>query len=162
MNSTEFFLADAIEAIDEVLSSGGEFHIYPRGTSMLPIIKQGRDSVVLRRNSKRPAQKYDIVLYRRENGQFVLHRVLNVEKDGTYVMCGDNQTKIEHGIKGEQIVGYVSEIYRNGKPIRMETNWYPFYVSLWCKMPLRKFFLFIGRVKNKIVRITKRIFGKRS
>ncbi len=162
MNNSEFFLVDAIEAIEQVLSSGGEFHLYPKGTSMLPLIKQNRDSVVLKRNTKMPAKKHDIAFYRRQNGQFVLHRVMNIEDDGTYTMCGDNQTKLEYGIKREQIIGYVSAIHRKGKPLKMENDGYLFYVSLWSKMPIRKFVFFFRRVKNKIVRITKRIFGKRS
>ena len=50
----EFYLTDAIEVIEEVLSSGGEFRMFPKGTSMLPLLVQGRDSVVL---------------FRRENGE---------------------------------------------------------------------------------------------
>ena len=38
MNNGEFYLADAIEVIDEILAGGGEFRIYPKGTSMLPLI----------------------------------------------------------------------------------------------------------------------------
>ena len=51
MNNGEFFLADAIEVIEEILNAGGEFRMYPKGTSMLPLIVQGRDSVVLTRCS---------------------------------------------------------------------------------------------------------------
>ncbi len=162
MNNGEFFLEDAIEAIDEVLASGGEFHLFPKGTSMLPLIVQGRDSVVLKRNTRVLPAKHDIVFYRRKSGQFVLHRVMDIEKDGTYTMCGDNQTALERGIEPSQIIAYVSSITRKGKKLKMESGWYVFYVFWWCKMPVRKFLFLFVRARGKIVRITKRIFGKRS
>ena len=57
MNNSEFYLADAIEVIEDVLASGGEFRMYPKGTSMLPLIVQTRDSVVLKRNFEDGAKK---------------------------------------------------------------------------------------------------------
>ena len=41
-------ISDYESIIREVLSSGGEFRLYPHGTSMLPLLRQGRDSVSLR------------------------------------------------------------------------------------------------------------------
>ncbi len=162
MNNGEFYLSDAIDAIEEVLNSGGEFHLYPKGTSMLPLLVQERDSVVLRRNSKMPAKKHDIAFYRRSNGQFVLHRVMQIEKDGTYTMCGDNQTRLEYGIRREQIIAYVSAIYRKGKRIKMENTGHLMYVFWWTKMPIRKLMFFVKRAKGKVIRIFKGIFCKRS
>ena len=49
MNNTEYCLSDAIEIIEEVLDSGGEFLLSPKGTSMLPLIVQGEDQVVLKK-----------------------------------------------------------------------------------------------------------------
>ncbi len=162
MNNSEFFLADVIEAIDEVLASGGEFHLYPKGKSMLPLLKQERDSVILKRSIDVPAKKHDIAFYRRNDGHFVLHRVMRIEDDGTYTMCGDNQTALEKGIQGEQIIAYVSTIYRKGKKVETENTLYLKYVFWWTKMPLRKFVFLFPRAKNKIVRIFKGIFRKRS
>lgn len=162
MNNGEFFLADAIDVIEEVLASGGEFRMYPKGTSMLPLIVQKRDSVILRRNFDIPAKKHDIAFYRRTNGQFVLHRVMKICNDGTYTMCGDNQLSLEKGICPEQIIGYVSGLYRNDKEIKMDGFRYSFYVFWWTKMPVRRIGFFMRRVKNKLARIFRSIFPKRS
>ncbi len=162
MNNGEFFLSDAIEAIEEVLASGGEFQLYPKGTSMRPLLVQERDSVVLRRNSNIPAKKHDIVFYRRTNGQFVLHRVMQIEKDGTYTMCGDNQTRFEFGIRRDQIIAYVSAIYRKGKWVKMENTAHLMYVFWWTKMPVRKAVFLFKRIICKVVRIFKGIFCKHS
>ena len=60
MNNLEFKLDDAIDIIEEVIENGGEFRLFPKGFSMRPLIVQGRDSVVLRRNKTCPAAKHDI------------------------------------------------------------------------------------------------------
>ena len=53
--------------IRERIASGQTVEMSPRGVSMLPIIKEGRDSVILA-PVDRPIERYDVILYRRENG----------------------------------------------------------------------------------------------
>ena len=146
---SEMHLGDVIDVIEEVLASGGEFRLFPKGVSMRPLILQGRDSVVLKRNEQASAKKHDIAFYRRENGAFVLHRVMKVHKDGVFDMCGDNQFEIERGIKREQIIGYVSVIYRGDKQISVSSPFYKLYVFLWTKMPLRKIAVAIRGIFKK-------------
>ena len=145
MNNGEFFLADAIEVIEEILNANGEFRMYPKGTSMLPLIKQGEDSVILRKRLDKaalPVNKHDIAFYRRTNGQFVLHRVMKINKDGSMVMCGDNQTILEEGISPEQIIGYVTGIYKKEKYLSTSAVKYKIYTSVWCFMLYRKSIFF--------------------
>ena len=61
-------MSEMVGLIQEVISDGGEFRLYPKGTSMLPLIKQGKDSVVLVKPSL--LSVLDIGLYRRKNGQY--------------------------------------------------------------------------------------------
>lgn len=136
-------LKDFEGVIKEVLDSGGEFQIYPRGTSMLPLIKEERDSVILVRQGETLHPK-DIILYRRENGNFVLHRIIKVEKEG-YVLCGDNQLQLETGIQDHQVVALVKRIERKGKQIPEHSVWLKLYECLWCFFPFRKlYFRVIG------------------
>ncbi len=151
MNKEEFNLSDTIDIIEEVLSGGGEFRIYPKGTSMLPLLRQGIDSVVLKRRSDNSVKKHDIAFYRRDSGAFVLHRVMKIEKDGSFTMCGDNQTELEYGINTEQIIGYAGEIYRKDKPI-FKNPFYRGYVFIWCIMPYRRFERACRRLLGKIKR----------
>lgn len=152
MNNVEFCLDDAIGVIEEILSGGGEFRMYPKGVSMLPLIVQNRDSVVLMRNSDQPAKKHDIVFYRRKNGQFVLHRVMKIEKDGSYTMCGDNQTVLEKGIEKEQIIGYVAKLYKGEKERNLKSIGHRLYVLFYCCMPIRKAIRFPKRAVNAVCR----------
>ena len=162
MNNNELFLSDAIDVIEEILAGGGEFQINPKGTSMLPLIVQTRDSVVIKRNFDIPAKKHDIAFYRRKNGQFVLHRVMKLCEDGTYTMCGDNQLLFEKGIESSQIMGYVCVINRKGKKVKLDGISYKSYVFFWCMMPIRRIGMFLRRLKGKVARIFKVIFLKHS
>ena len=83
-----------METIEEVLSKNGEALCPVRGCSMLPLLHAGEDTVRLTVLRGLPA-KNDIVLYRRADGDLVLHRVIRVLRRGV-ICCGDNQTKTEY------------------------------------------------------------------
>ena len=152
MNSKDICLNDAIDVIEEVLASGGEFKMYPKGISMLPLIKAGRDCVVLKKGESNELKRHDIAFYRRKSGQFVLHRVMNVEPNGTYVMCGDNQTYLERDIEPEQIICKVEKLYRKDKEVDFDGFGYKLYLSVWCFMPLRRLVKFPKRCFDYLVR----------
>ena len=154
-----FYFEEAIDVIEEILASGGTVRIYPRGTSMLPLIVEGRDSVELKAYDREP-QKRDIAFYRRKNGQFVLHRIVKTGKDGSFVMCGDNQTAFEKGIENHQIIAFVEKIYRKDKPIENGDVRYRIYLFFWCFMPYRYVVLFWKRCIGKLRRIFKKMFKK--
>ena len=91
-----------------VITGGGVFTLKPHGTSMRPTIVPGRDTVSIVAPEGR-ASFYDILFYKRPDGQFVLHRVVAVEAD-SYTLCGDFQVDLEYGVKDEWVIGVVSEI----------------------------------------------------
>lgn len=156
MNNEKVLLADAIEVIEEILAGGGEFRMYPKGYSMLPLIVEKRDCVVLVRDKDRPIQKHDMVFYRRENGQFVLHRVMKIEKDGSYTMCGDHQAILEKNISASQVIGRVTKLYRKDKPVDFHSFGYRSYVRVWSCLLLRRPILLAERILRKIKRVLKR------
>ena len=103
------------------------------GDSMMPLLRQNRDIIVIRRKSGERCRKYDVVLYRRPSGQCVLHRIMAVgEKE--YTLCGDNRWKQERGVREEWILGTMTAVVRDGKEIQA-TDWrYQIYVHLWCDL----------------------------
>ena len=103
-------MSEMYPLIMESIKDGGSFLLCPKGTSMLPTIKPLEDCVTL--ISPDDLKKYDIVLYKRKNGQFVLHRIVGY-KNNFPVMCGDNQTAYEHGIEYSDIIAKVSAIRKN-------------------------------------------------
>lgn len=134
----KYQLKDYEHVIRDVLESGGEFQIYPRGTSMLPLLWQDRDWVTLVKPVDPPRIR-DIILYQRTDGSYVLHRILKREKDG-YVLCGDNQAWLEKGIQTEQIIGVVNALGINGKRYEKNSMRMQLYEQVWCFMPLRKLY----------------------
>ncbi len=101
--------------IKEKLDNGATVTIQPKGTSMLPLIRQGQDEVVLKKPIGR-LNKYDIPFYKRASGQFVLHRIVKKRKND-YILCGDNQTDYEYGITDDMIIAVVEAIKSDGKTI---------------------------------------------
>ena len=149
--TTEFNLEEYVPLIKEVIESGGEFRLYPRGISMLPVLRQGIDSVVLV-SPEKELKKRDMIFYRRLSGQFVLHRIVGISNDGTYILCGDNQTALEKGITADMIIASVTAVYRGEKRIEKKSPSRRLYELFWCIMPLRKILLFAKRVFSKIKR----------
>lgn len=139
MNKQTFSLSEYADTICEVLESGGEFRIYPSGTSMLPLLRQGKDSVSLSKPSGY-LKKNDIAFYRRDNGAYILHRVIKSE-NGVYTMCGDNQIDIEENINHNSVIGVVTRLFRNDKPFDMNGIGYRFYLFIWRSFLIRRIYL---------------------
>lgn len=105
------------------------------GVSMRPLIRQGRDLLVIRTCTGR-LRKYYIPLYQRPSGQYVLHRIVRVLPDG-YVLCGDNCTQLEH-VTDDQILGVLTALERDGRTIPMTAPSMRLYGRLWVGLyPLR-------------------------
>ena len=113
----------------EQLALGNTVRFSPRGISMLPMLRQGRDQVVL---SPLPEtlKKYDLPLYQRDNGQYVLHRIVEVKAD-TYTCMGDNQFQKEPGLRREQMIAVVSAFCRNGREYSVRDWRYRLYCRVW-------------------------------
>ena len=130
-------------SFEEVLSRDGKLVYTNVGDSMLPLIREGRDLLVIQPVNHRLG-RYDIPLYRRDSGQYVLHRVLKV-RPTDYVLCGDNRWQKETGIRDDQILGVLSSVIRNGKELSMQGLACRIYAHLWCDLfPLRALILRAG------------------
>ena len=117
---------------EEQLELCGRLVYYNVGDSMMPLLKENRDLMVLEK-PPRAVRKYDAVLYKRENGQYVMHRIIGELEDG-FVLCGDNRFCKEYGVKREQILALLTAVVRNGKEIRYDSFLYKLYVHLWCDL----------------------------
>ncbi len=102
---------DFYPLILEAFENNQTFTFPVQGTSMQPML-HSNDVVEL---SKIVSIRIgDILLYRRQNGQFVLHRVRRI-KDNTYTFVGDHQTIEEPNIEGAQLIGKVIAYKKQGK-----------------------------------------------
>ena len=141
-------MEDLMPLFRESLASGQSVTFSPRGVSMLPMIRQGIDSVCLSTPVK-PLKKYDIILYQRTNGKYVLHRIVGVGK--TYTCIGDNQFVFEKGIAQEQIIAVCTAFTRCGKEYSADAPLWRSYAVFWhYSRVLRRVF---RAIKRRAVRL---------
>ena len=116
---------------EEVLDKHGKLVYKNVGTSMMPLLRQNRDLMIIEKRPQGRLKKYDAVLYKSNSGKYILHRILKVIKDD-YVICGDHCIYREFGIKDKQIIGVLAGIVRDDRTIQVTNKKYLFYVHLWC------------------------------
>ena len=117
--------------IEQCLKELG-FAVVPiRGTSMWPLLKEGKSQVQLVSGRTKQLKKGDIVLYRRKDGTLVLHRIVKVGEKDTFLVCGDHQWKLEEQIREDQILAAAQGFFMNGRYIDEKTWWYRLYKKIW-------------------------------
>lgn len=111
---------------------------------MRPMLKQNRDLVTIRPVSGR-LKKYDVPLYRKKGGGYLLHRIIAVTENG-YVIRGDNTYVKELNVTDNDFVGVLTAFKRKGKDYTVESKGYRLYARVWNFLyPLRKARNFIKR-----------------
>ena len=116
------------------------------GHSMMPLLRQRKDVIEIKKKEPGRCKKYDVVLYKYRD-KYILHRVLEVLPDGKYIIAGDNTFVLEKDITDEQIIGVMTRVIRDGRSIYMDNKTYRVYVHLWCDAyPIR---MGILKVKSK-------------
>lgn len=129
--------------IEDILEKDGAFVSTTVGSSMYPMLRDRRDTVVIRKYAGR-LKKYDVPLYKR-NGRYILHRIVKVLPD-SYIIRGDNCRRKEYGITDQDIIGVLREFYRDDKKIDMEGIAYRLYVRT---VKYLSFFIRLrGRLRN--------------
>lgn len=160
INSTVWELINIIKmSFEELLEEKGSIIYTNVGNSMMPLLRQKKDIIEIRKKKDARCKKYDVVLYKRGD-KYILHRVLKVLKDG-YIIAGDHNTFLERDITDEMILGVMTRVIRNGKEITSDNFWYKIYVHLWCDFyPIRVLMIktkaFVYRCLSFIKR---RLFG---
>lgn len=137
----------------ETLTKNGILAFVPKGDSMWPFIKNGKQTVVIKPASN-PLKKYDVCFYERADGTFVLHRIIDFYDDG-YIVIGDSQMTKEK-VKFEQVFGVMTEFYKGKKVISVTDEGYSQSVDKWYANLIRrerkiKSYYFWKRVKNKLL-----------
>lgn len=128
LSEKPYRLEELMPVIRQELAQGKGVRFSPKGTSMLPMLRQGVDSVVLSQLPEK-LKKYDLPLYQRRNGQYVLHRI--VKAGETYTCMGDNQFEEETGICEDQFIAVVSAFYRGQKRYSVNQPGYRLYCRFW-------------------------------
>ena len=139
--------------IEQQLRDEGFYVSTTVGYSMMPMLRDRRDRVIIQAKGKERLKKGDLPLYRYPDGKYVLHRIIGV-KDGYYVIRGDN-TYVKEKIPEEWILGCVTEFYRKDRHVSADDKGYRLYAAVWqgiyfVRMPLHKARYLASRVKRKL------------
>lgn len=124
----------------ELLSQGKEVSITITGSSMSPFLVHQRDQILIAPPDG-SWKKGDMAFFVRTNGQYVMHRICRVDKDGSCFFVGDAQQWVEGPIAPCQIFGKITSVKRKGKWIGPKDFWWQFFEKIWIRIiPFRPFF----------------------
>lgn len=113
---------DLLNLLSDLPESGVALPLLVSGSSMVPFLVHGRDTVYLSKITT-SIKRGDIVLYRRNNGELVLHRVCRLTSEGL-TMIGDAQQDPESGIGADQLLAVTTAVRRKGKLLtRSDWRW---------------------------------------
>lgn len=132
--------AEIFPVVQEILQNeNSRVSIIVTGVSMYPFLKEGIDSVELMKPDFNKLKKLDIVLIKRRNGVYVLHRVCR-KQDDCFYMVGDNQVYVEGPLYPEQLVAVVSAVIKNGRYIPSTSYQLLIPAGIWMLIfPFRRF-----------------------
>ena len=156
-------LEQLMPLILERLEAGQTVTFSPRGVSMLPMLRQGMDTVELSPVPER-LNKYDLPLYQRKSGQFVLHRIVERDdgavrkcwgrkkayptavEDLRYTLLGDAQWDLEPDVRADQILAVATAFIRKGRRWECDSPAYRRNRLLWHRLlPLRRVWMWWDR-----------------
>ena len=129
-----------VSMLRDLVNEGKECRLLISGSSMAPFLVHERDSIIFSKPD-RELRRGDMVFYQRDNGQYVMHRILHVRPEGLYII-GDAQTEVEGPVKPEQVFALVTKVNRKGKWIGPGNFWWWFFGTVWLRLfPIRRLIL---------------------
>lgn len=129
-----------ISTLRDLVNQGKEVRLIISGSSMTPFLVHERDSILFSKPDS-PLKRGDMVFYQRENGQFVMHRILHVKPEGLYII-GDAQIELEGPVNPSCVFARITKVNRKGKWIGPGQFWWWFFQHIWLSIiPLRPYIL---------------------
>lgn len=147
MVDTQAFL----DAVCQMISQGAEAVAVPiAGTSMTPFLYPG-DTAYLSAAAE-PLKKGDIVLYQRPGGRYILHRIVKVKKDGSFLTQGDSQLEAEP-VSRDRIRAKAVRVCRRGKQLSPGSREWELFARGWVQLT---------PIRGPILRMRQRMKGKKA
>lgn len=115
---------------EQELEKNGTLIYTTVGMSMRPFLRSGQDLMVIEARKGERFRARDVILYRRDSGKYVLHRIMAVRKHD-YILCGDNCWDLEPGIRDDQVLGVLTAVIREGKRLNVSNFGYRAKVFAW-------------------------------
>lgn len=145
-------MEDLMPLFREQLESGKKIQFAPAGISMRPMLEHKVDQVFLEKATKENVKKWDVVLFKSDNGAYILHRVIALDETG-FITRGDNNYCNDKRQSYDALLGRVYKYEHKGKTHEIDEFPYRVYVFFWVNsLAIRKLMV---RVKNKIKSVMK-------
>lgn len=124
-----------IELLQAVLDRGRSFRFQAQGFSMIPFIQDG-DVITVSRIPDGFSYFGNVVVFiHLEYGRIVVHRVVG-KKSNSFLLRGDNHLNTDGFVPGENLLGYVKKIERNGKAVLFGLGPERFLIAFLSRMGL--------------------------
>jgi hypothetical protein len=107
-----------VELLQAVLERGAPFWFEAPGFSMSPFIQDG-DTITVAPLAGAPPRPGDVVAFLRpDSGKLVVHRVVGKRGDA-FLIRGDNGGEVDDLAPAAGILGRVTGVRRDGRPVRL-------------------------------------------
>lgn len=121
-----------LDAVCRMIEEGHENVPVPvKGISMRPFLRDGDFAYLVGLSGKR--KRGEIILFRRQDGQYVLHRIYKVLKNGNYLMLGDSQM-VPEPVEGSQLRAKVEFVRCLGQECRPGSFKWWFFAVPWLRL----------------------------
>lgn len=137
--------AEFSDTLEDMINSGATVPLYVSGNSMTPFLADGQDIVRLRACTQEDFRRGRILLFRRDDGSLVLHRIIKLLPDGMLLMNGDAQSWCEKTDRKHAIAA-VYEIEHGGKICSADSFLLNVRDTLWMLLkPFRRWLMALWR-----------------
>ena len=141
-------------SFEEYLDREGTLTYTNTGSSMLPLLREGKDLFTVRKKDSARCRAGDVILYRRGKS-YVLHRVIEV-RPSDYVVLGDNCMAKEY-VTDDRILGVMTGFVRDGKQHAVTEKGYRLYT--WLCLHGAGLRIFLKRAMWRVKSILRKILG---
>lgn len=132
--------------VESLLAEGKNVTVRVRGCSMMPHLRDGKHSVVVRRCEAEDI-KLGAVMFFEYRGQWIMHRLRRIEGD-RLIFAGDGNYKLVEIVGRDALRGVVTDIISpSGKKLSCESFLWRFKSGVWLMLPaiVRRYMLAIIR-----------------
>ena len=126
-----------ISTLRELVREGHDVNLIISGSSMAPFLIHHRDTIIFG-PVDRPLKRGDMVFYERPSGQFVMHRIRKVGREGLYLI-GDAQTETEGPLPPDYVFAIIKQVCRKGVWLDEKSKVWRFFATVWLRViPFRR------------------------
>ncbi len=132
--------------VENLLAEGESVTVRVRGCSMMPHLRDGKHSVVVRRCTVEDI-KLGAVMFFEYRGQWIMHRLRKIEGE-RLIFAGDGNYKLVEIVGREALRGVVTDIILpSGYKFSCESFLWRFKSGVWLMLPaiVRRYMLAIFR-----------------